>query len=81
MKPINDIDTVLKKFWVDNFDINVEKQTGGGAVNITHLVIFQEPNEFAAIESNNVSLEHLKKKITLQVLVLTQKRASNSRNK
>ena len=75
MKPINDIDTVLTIFWVDNLDINVEKQIGGGAVNTTHLVAFQEPNEFAAIESNNVSLERLKKKRTLHVLVLTQKKS------
>ena len=30
-------------FWVDNFDVLVEKAGGGGSVNTTHLVAFQEP--------------------------------------
>ena len=29
-------------FWVDNFDVNVEKALGGGAVNTTNLTAFQE---------------------------------------
>ena len=33
-----------------------------GTVNTTHLVGFQEPNEFAAIESNNITLERLKRR-------------------
>ena len=27
---------------MDNFDVNVEKITGGGSVNTTHLIAFQE---------------------------------------
>ncbi|KAG1711251.1 hypothetical protein GQR58_002553 [Nymphon striatum] len=34
--------TVLTVFWVDNFDVIVEKNLGGGAVNTTHLMAFQE---------------------------------------
>ena len=32
----------LTVFWVDNFDVTVEKTLGEGAVNTTHLMVFQE---------------------------------------
>ena len=35
-------ETVQTVFWVDNFDVNVEKAGAGGAVSTTHLVAFQE---------------------------------------
>ena len=31
-------------FWVDNFDIKVERLCGSGAVNATHLMAFQDSN-------------------------------------
>ena len=31
-------------FWVDNFDIKVERLCGSGIVNTTHLMAFQEPS-------------------------------------
>ena len=31
-------------FWVDNFDIKVERLCGSGVVNTTHLMAFQEPS-------------------------------------
>ena len=38
-----DIDSyVLTVFWVDNFDIKVETQTGATSVNTLHMVAFQE---------------------------------------
>ena len=38
-----DIDSyVLTVFWVDNFDVKVETQTGATSVNTTHMVAFQE---------------------------------------
>ena len=38
-----DIDSyVLTIFWVDNFDIKVETQTGATSVNTTHMLAFQE---------------------------------------
>ena len=33
---------VLTYFWVDNFDVKVEKKTGSGMVHTTHLMAFQE---------------------------------------
>ena len=40
--PKNNGDTVITLFWADNFDVNVDKQYGGGAVNTTLLMAFQE---------------------------------------
>ena len=33
---------VLSHFWVDNFDLETDKQYGGGAINITTWMAFQE---------------------------------------
>jgi hypothetical protein len=33
---------VLSHFWVDNFDLATDKQYGGGEINITTLMAFQE---------------------------------------
>ena len=35
-------ETVLTYFWVDNFNVKVEKIGGTSAVNTTHLMAFQE---------------------------------------
>ena len=36
-------EVVLTYFWVDNFDVKVERQiAGSGAVNTSHLMVFQE---------------------------------------
>lgn len=35
-------ETVLTYFWVDNFDVKVERLGGSGAINTTHLMAFQE---------------------------------------
>ena len=42
LKPAKESDVVLTFYWVDNFDVIVEKQAGGGAINTTHLVAFQD---------------------------------------
>lgn len=38
-------ETVLTYFWVDNFDINMECQKGGGSIHTTHLMAFQESSD------------------------------------
>ena len=35
-------ETILTYFWVDNFDVKVQRLGGSGAVNTTHLMAFQE---------------------------------------
>ena len=42
LKPKSDEETVLTVFWADNFGKNVGKETGGGAINMTTMMVFQE---------------------------------------
>ena len=46
-------ETVLTYFWVDNFNVKVEKIGGTSAVNTTHLMAFQEkPSTFESSPFN-----------------------------
>ena len=49
----NKLDTY---FWVDNFDHIVEKMAGGGVVNTTHLIAFQDPNSNAVVNVTKISV-------------------------
>ena len=42
LQPCNPGEIVLTYFWVDNFDLETDKQYGGGAINITTMMAFQE---------------------------------------
>ena len=37
-----DSQIVMTEFWVDNFDVTVENDLGGSAVNTNHLMAFQQ---------------------------------------
>ena len=47
LKPRDPKSLVRTYFWVDNFDVTVEKTSGGGSVNTTHLIAFQEQDNDA----------------------------------
>ena len=53
-KPKYSTSSVRTYFWVDNFDVTIEKATGGGSVNTTHLVAFQE------ITNKSVTVDRIK---------------------
>ena len=57
LKPKMDDDVVLTYFWVDNFDINVDTPTGGGAMNSTHLLAFQEESDETILRTQKVDIE------------------------
>ena len=42
LQPKYPLQTVVTVFWADNFDKNVDKENGGGAINITTIMAFQE---------------------------------------
>ena len=42
VKPIDANHTVNTFLWVDNFDVNLETQTGHGSLHSTHMIAFQE---------------------------------------
>ena len=69
MIPNSDKDIVLTYFWLDNFDHIVDNQAGGGAINTTHLVAFQEKNDNYNYESNLPTTEPTKRK-TIDVTVI-----------
>ena len=50
--PNSDKDIVLTYFWADNFDHIVDNQAGGGAINTTHLVAFEQKNDNCHHKSN-----------------------------
>ena len=54
--PSVDNDALYTYFWVNNFDHIVEKVAGGGAVNTTHLMAFQELNSNAEVNVTNISV-------------------------
>ena len=56
LKPASRTETVLAYFWVDNFDTNLETQTGKGALNSTHLVAFQEESQNSVARNNKIFL-------------------------
>ncbi|XP_066931362.1 uncharacterized protein [Clytia hemisphaerica] len=61
VRPI-DQEYISTWFWVDNFDIMLDKAGGGGSVNTTHLVAFQEQDGHAINEDLHVSLPRSRKR-------------------
>ena len=53
---------VLTVFWVDNFDVKVERQTGSTSLNTTHMVSFQEKCQKSVFQSNNVTVTRTRKR-------------------
>ena len=53
---------VLTVFWVDNFDVKVERQTGSNSINTTHLVAFQEKSQYSVQRANEFTIERTKKR-------------------
>lgn len=47
-------------FWVDNFDCIIECVTGGGSVNTTHMMVFQEMTENTVINQSDENVERKK---------------------
>ena len=49
-------DTVLRIFRANNFDENLEKETGGGAVKMTTIMAFQEISDHAVSTEHKISI-------------------------
>ena len=56
LQPKSPSKTVFTHFWVDNFDVLVDRQGGGGSVNTTHLVAFQNPSKESILDHNQLSI-------------------------
>ena len=71
--PNSDKNIVLTYFWEDNFDHIIDKQTGGGAINTTHLVAKKKKNNNCHYESNLPTIERTKRRtidVTVNEMVL-----------
>ena len=66
IKPISPSDCVLTYLWVDNFDMNLKTQTGRGALNSTHMVVFQEETPLTMMGITDIELTRSKRR-SLQV--------------
>ena len=54
--PQDDNDCVLTYFWVDNFDVKVDRLSGAGSVHTTHLAAFQETSGTSIERTNLLNL-------------------------
>jgi hypothetical protein len=54
IQPMSSSHSVLTYFWVDNFDMNLETNTGHGAIYSTHMVAFQEESPLTIKQSNEI---------------------------
>ena len=66
LKPTTAIDFVLTLFWADSFDMTVEAQCAGGAINITDLMAFQEVTDRTENISNKVNVAKSKRSVIVE---------------
>ena len=60
VQPVSEDKFVFSHFWVDNFDVLIDKQVGGGSVHTTHLVAFQEKSDDCVLVNNQISVPRRK---------------------
>jgi hypothetical protein len=60
LQPKTPENRVFTHFWVDNFDVLVDRQIGGGSVHTTHLVAYQTPNPDSVERRQTMSIERRK---------------------
>lgn len=60
LQPQSPDNFVYTHFWVDNFDVLVDKQFGGGSVHTTHLVAFQEKANGTILSNDKISIPRRK---------------------
>ena len=53
--------TVFTHFWADNFDKNIERMVGGGSINTTYLIAYQELSHGATTNTEGIIIP--KKKV------------------
>ena len=63
LKPILLDQTVFTHFWVDNFDIKVDRIGGGGSINTTYLMAFQEHQSHCQPNINTITVPRKKSRV------------------
>ena len=60
--PNSESSSILTVFWIDNFDTVVEQVQGGGSVNTTYMMAFQEMTPETKINDNKVQIQRTRKR-------------------
>ena len=55
LKPASSAETVFTYYWLDDFDVKVERMGSGGSINTTHLTAFQEDQNHEKNVNNKCS--------------------------
>ena len=67
LKPTYDLQTVITVFWADNFNKNIDNDSGGGAVDMTTIMAFQEYGIGSISSAASVNLPKTKsRKLTVE---------------
>ena len=63
LKPTLNNQTVFTHFWVDNFDLKVDRIGGGGSINTTNLMAFQENQPHCTQSTNSIAVRGRKSRV------------------
>ena len=63
LKPTLPDQNVFTHFWVDNFDLKVDRIGGGGSINTTHLMAFQENQSHCEPKINTITVQRKKSRV------------------
>ena len=55
--------TVFTHFWVDNFDLKIDRIGGGGSIHTTHLMAFQEKQPHCRPKQITVTVPRMKRRV------------------
>ena len=55
--------TVFTHFWVDNFDLKIDRIGGGGSIHTTHLMAFQEKQPHCQPKQITVTVPRMKRRV------------------
>ena len=73
-------DYVYTHFWVDNFDVNVDKQIGGGSIHTTRLVGFQQKSGVVRESQTTLTKQTRNHKLFIADLNITSIPVSKEKN-
>lgn len=69
VKPTSSLDQVFTHYWVDNFDVKIDRINGGGPVNTTHLVVYQERRPEQTVNDAHTPISSVPKKKSRKLFI------------
>ena len=71
--PATPSNTVFTHFWADKFDLNIERMVGGGSINTTHLMAFQEWSHGATTNTEGIIIPKKSRKLFYEGIAIQAK--------